>query len=207
MTGHRQTPVPANWPFSFVIPAVIALALFTACGDDGSNAADGATPTTVDGGETPTQAPGTPAPADPEMARQVFLDFVDAVEGGDLDAAWGMYIASVPGDLTQHNALLGCQYAAFSGEFSRMQNMFERIAPFTVDEIFGAASGSLQIELKLTGEDGSGYLATLMRDPPDSAYRLRFFNSGRVAQQPGVPDPFPSPEDPQGYCGIWTGPR
>lgn len=161
----------------------------------------------VGGGETPTQASGTPAPPDPEMARQVFFDFVDAVQGDDLDAAWEMYIASVSGDLTQHNAVLGCQYAAFSGEFSRMQNMFERISPLTVDEIFGAASGSLQIELRLTGEDGNAYLATLMRDPPDAPYRLRFFNSGRVAQEPGVPDPFPSPEDPQGYCGIWTGPR
>lgn len=190
-----------------LFPIALALAILAglACGDDDGES--GETPTPADSAETATPAAGTPAPPDPELARRIFFDFVDAVLANDVDAAWAMYIASMPGDTSQHNATLGCQYGVLADDMEKMQHMFERLSPFTVDEIFGAAAGSLQIELKLTGADGMSYLATLVREPPSADYRLRFFNSGRVAQQPGVPDPFPSPEDPQGFCGIWTGPR
>lgn len=193
-----------------LVPAMLiflTLSLATACGGD--DAGDGVVtdPPTTSASATASPAPGTPAPANASLARQVFADFVQAVLDGDLEAAWSMYIASVPDDVTQYNETLGCSRGAFGGEFPKMQHMFDRIAPLTVDEVFGGASASLVIELQLSGEDGNSYLATLLREPSDADYRLRFFNSGRVAAQPGVPDPFPSPEDPQGFCGIWTGPR
>ena len=187
--------------------AVFALALAVACGDDGDNSNATPTPDGDSDSVTATPEPGTPAPADPALARQVFDEFVEAVQDDDLETAWSLYVASVPGDEEAHNGSLGCSRQVFGGEFPNMQNMFDRIAPLSVDQVFGGASRSPQVELQLTGADGSGYLATLLRDPPSAPYRLRFFNSGRVAAQPGVPDPFPSPEDPRGFCGIWTGPR
>lgn len=187
--------------------AVVFLAsLAMACGDDDDGPTASPSPD-ASSSVTPTLAPGTPAPADPALARRVFGDFVAAVQDGDMEQAWGMYIASVPGDLEQYNATLGCSYIAFADEFGRMQHMLERVAPLTIDDVFGAATASLSIELTLTGADGNSYLATLQREPPDAAYRITAFNNGRPAAVPGAPDPFPSPEDPQGYCAIWTGPR
>jgi len=157
--------------------------------------------------ESPSPEPGTPAPPDPMLATERFDEFVAYVQEEDLESAWSVYIASVPGDLASHNATLGCEYAIFADELPRMRNMFDRITPYTVQETFGAAAGSLQIEIRLLGQDENEYLATLIRDPASAPYRIRFFNNGRPSSQPGVPEPFPSPEDPRGFCGIWTGPR
>lgn len=183
----------------------VALTLAVACGEDG-DVTSVASPTS-DAGNADSVMTGTPAPADPALAREAFDDFVDAVQRGDVDTAWNLYVASVPGDGQEHNASLGCDRAAFNTDFLGMQNMFERIAPLSVNEVFGAATGSLSIELVLTGGDGEPYLATLLREPADAPYRVKSFNNGRTAAEPGVPDPLPSPEDPRGYCAIWTGPR
>lgn len=187
---------------------MLALIILSCGGNDDSGGSTTPTPD-ENASSTPEASPasGTPAEPDPALARQTFESFVDAVQAEELERAWELYIASVPGDLMQHNAQLGCAFFAFADEFTRMQHMFERIAPLEVEQEFGAATGSLTIELALTGADGNPYLATLFRDPPDAPYRLRSFNNGRAANEPGVPDPFPSPEDPQGYCAIWTGPR
>jgi hypothetical protein len=191
----------------FLLAATILLAaLPLACGDDDSASAPSQTPESSPG-VTASPDPGTPAPADPALAQQVFEDFVSAVQDGQLEEAWGLYIASVPGDTEQHNATLGCDFFAFANEFDKMKHMFHRLEPLAVDEVFRAATASLSVELKLSGADDNSYLATLQREPADAVYRVRSFNNGRPALQPGVPDPFPSPEDPQGFCAIWTGPR
>lgn len=187
---------------------LMLLAMAAGCGGDSdSDNSSTSTPAPSDAAETPTPLPGTPAPPDPTLAIERFEEFVDYVEDQDPESAWDLYIASVPGDLTNYNDTLGCAFGIFGNESVKMKHMFDRIAPFTVEETFGAAAGSLQIEIKLTGQDDQEYLATLIREPADAPYRLRFFNNGRPATVPGAPDPFPSPEDPQGYCGIWTGPR
>lgn len=194
-----------------LLPALallLCLTLAFGCGDDDN--ADGSgtsTPDISDAVETPTPMPGTPAPPDPTLATDRFFEFVEDVQAEEAESAWALYIASVPGDLTLANETLGCPYGIFTSELPKMKHMFDRITPLTLEETFGAAAGSLQIEVKLTGQDGNEYLATLIREPQDAAYRIRFFNSGRPAAVPGAPDPFPSPEDPQGFCGIWTGPR
>lgn len=186
---------------------VLCMTLALACSDDDGENVVTSSPNPSDQAETPSPSPGTPAPPDPMLATNTFFEFVDFVQSEDVVPAWDLYIASVPDDLTQHNAALGCEYGLFGNELVKMKNMFDRIAPLTVIETFGAAQGSLQIEIKLLGSDGKEYLATLVREPQDAPYRIRFFNSGRPAVVPGAMDPLPSPEDPQGFCGIWTGPR
>lgn len=191
-------------------PAVALLMCVTfvlACGDDDNADDAGAGAGGPGSSESPSPAPGTPAPPDPTLATNQFFEFVEFVQADDAESAWELYVASVPGDLTQHNAALGCEFGIFASELTAMKHMFDRIAPLTVEETFGAAQGSLQIEIRLMGNDDNEYLATLIREPSDAPYRLRFFNSGRPAAVPGAPDPFPSPEDPRGFCGIWTGPR
>ena len=186
--------------------AIAALAL--ACGGDGSDTNPSSTTDPDSGSPTASPATGTPAPPDPELAQAVFDQFVDAVQADELEEAWGLFIASIPGgDSQQHDEDFGCEFVAFGDEFPRMHNMFERIAPLDLIESFGNAGANLFIELKLRGTDGNDYLARLEREPAHASYRLQSFNNGRPALEPGVPDPFPSPEDPRGFCAIWTGPR
>ena len=87
-----------------------------------------------------------------------------------------------------------------------MKNLFQRLAPFETVASF-PIEGTGTVELRVRGQDGVEYLATLRRVEPAESYRLLFFNNGQVSQVPGAPDPLPSPDDPQGYCGIWTGGR
>lgn len=202
MRVHRHESIPGLLRLS--VAAALLLLGSLACGDD--DAASEATPTPFDDTELPSPA-GTPAPPDPDLARSVFSQFVDAVQDGALETAWSLYAGNATDEDEEQDPALGCEEFVFAGEFEQMQHMFERIAPLTVNEVFGNATGSLRIELTLTGADGNSYLATLVREPPSADYRMRFFNIGRAALQPGVPDPFPSPEDPRGFCGIWTGPR
>jgi hypothetical protein len=87
-----------------------------------------------------------------------------------------------------------------------MRHLFQRLAPFETVQSF-PVEGTGTVELRVRGKDGVEYLATLQRVEPAEPYRLLFFNSGQVSQVPGAPDPLPSPDDPQGYCAIWTGGR
>ncbi|MFQ5471851.1 MAG: hypothetical protein ACE5FA_03045 [Dehalococcoidia bacterium] len=209
---RSETDAPSRKRPRLAIAAVLftlALTAFAvACGggDSGTDTSPNADPDN----DSPTVSPatGTPAPPDPELARSVFDQFVEAVQDNKIEEAWGLFIASIPGgDVQQHNEDLGCQFVAFGDEFPRMQHMFERIAPFELVEAFGNAGANLFIELKLRGADGNDYLARLEREPAHASYRVQSFNIGRPSLQPGVPDPFPSPEDPRGFCAIWTGSR
>jgi hypothetical protein len=167
-----------------------------------------------DGAEhTPTTAPpsGTPvptaAPRDPDAAVTVYGEFAGAVKSRELELAWSLYAASVSGDNSKHRADLGCDFGAFTVEFSRMTHLFESTAPFEVLDRFGSSVGDTAVELSLGGADGRAFLATLVRAEPHEGYRLRFLNNGRTSLVPGVPDPQQPPEDPQGWCGIWAGAR
>ena len=206
---QSETDAPSKrWPqLTIFIPFTLALvALAVACGSDDS----AAPPTTDSNNDSPAASPatGTPAPPDPELAQSTFDQFVDAVQNDELEQAWELYIASIPGaGLDQHNEAFGCQFIGFADEFPRMQHMFERIAPLELVESFGNAGDNLFIELKLLGADGNDYLTRLEREPAHASYRIQSFNKGRPALEPGVPDPLPSPEDPRGFCAILTGPR
>ncbi len=208
---HSETDAPSRgWPrLAMFVPLTLALAaLAVACGGDDSDADASPTADSNNGSPAASPATGTPAPPDPELAQAVFDQFVDAVQNDEIDEAWGLYIASIPGEsFDQYNQDLGCQFGGFADEFPRMRHMFERIAPLELVEAFGNAGGNLFIELKLLGADGNNYLTRLEREPAHASYRVQSFNKGRPALQPGVPDPFPSPEDPRGFCAIWTGPR
>jgi len=149
----------------------------------------------------------TPLPPDPVAAQEVFLRFVDTVAAGDVPKAWALYTASIPGTIKEHREDMGCEFTVFQAEFAGLQHLFARTAPFEVKEFFGTGAGSVQIELRLSAANDSEFLATLLRVAPAEPYRLRFLNSGQVSAVPGAPDPLPSPDDPQGYCGIWTGGR
>jgi hypothetical protein len=186
--------------------AVVLALLASACsGDDDGN---GATSSPGDGSETATGTPATVTPPlpDPALAEDVLLDFIAAAQDEDIEGAWALYISSIPGDTSQHNASLGCDYFAFASDFPGMKHLFDRIAPLEVTGIFGDAVGSLVVEFTLDGQDSDSYLATLQREPADAPYRLAAFNNGRTSE-PNVPDPLPSPEDPRGFCGIWNGSR
>ena len=184
------------------IAGILLLGVFTACvilgacGGDDEPPAERTTPSA-----TPSAAPGNPI-----EARQVLDDFVAALAAGDIQAAWRQYAASVPGPTLNHRAEFGCEFVAFENEFPRMKNLFQRLAPFETVESF-PIEGTGRVELRVRGQDGVEYLATLQRVEPAEPYRLLFFNSGQVSQVPGAPDPLPSPDDPQGYCAIWTGGR
>jgi hypothetical protein len=125
-----------------------------------------------------------------------------------LEDAWALYAASVPGTTSEHRSDRGCDFGVFSFEFPRTRYFFQQIAPLGVVERFGSALGISVVELQVRGANGINYLTTVARaEPYDQGYQVMFLNSGRPAMIPGVPDPFPSPEYPQGFCGIWTGAR
>jgi hypothetical protein len=170
--------------------------LFAACGGDDEPVPESLTPS----------ATPSPAPANAIEARQVLDEFVSALAAGDLQAAWRLYTASIPAAGLTHRPDFGCEFVVFQNEFPKLKNLFQRLAPFETVGSF-PIEGTGTVELRLRGQDGVEYLATLHRVEPAEPYRLRFFNSGQVSQVPGAPDPLPSPEDPQGYCGIWTGGR
>lgn len=172
-----------------------------ACGDDDASVT--ATPEA-----TATATPeATPLPPDADAGVRTFQEFVDAVQGGDVDKAWRLYAASVAGTTEEHNGTYGCDFNAFSFELPRLQHLFERMAPFEVTETFAEAPGSLIIEMRLLGADGTSFLGTVVRVQPFEEYRVQFLNSGQVSVVPGAPDPQPSPDDPTGICGMWTGAR
>jgi hypothetical protein len=177
--------------------AAIAAVLSCANGDDTSE--DSTT-------EIPS-ATATAPPGDPRAARQVFDDFVAAVLADDIQGAWRLYAASVDGGISEHREDLGCSFAAFSNEFPRFKNFFSRLTPFETLQSHDVSQGYSTVEIQLRAQDGSEYLLTLLRREPFDPYRMWFFNSGQTAQVPGAPDPLPSPDDPQGFCGIWGGTR
>lgn len=179
-----------------LLGATTVLALVGACGGDDEPSPESATPSS-----TPSAAP-----ANAIEARQVLDGFVDALAAGDVQAAWRLYTASIPGGSLNHRSEFGCEFGAFENEFPRMKNLFQRLAPFETVASF-PIEGTGTVELRVRGQDGVEYLATLRRVEPAEPYRLLFFNNGRVSEVPGAPDPQPSPDDPQGYCGIWTGGR
>lgn len=180
---------------------VISLTLVaTACGSSGSEAGPGAT---ADFTPSPT-----PAPRDTDAAITALGSFSNAVKEERLDDAWTLYAASVPGTTTEHREDRGCDFNTFSFEFPSMTHLFQQIAPLEVVETFGSALGLSVVELRVRSSNGTEYLATLARGEPYSqSYQMMFLNSGNPAAVPGAPDPLPSPEFPQGFCGIWTGAR
>jgi hypothetical protein len=182
----------------FCIQIAVA-ALLIACGgsDDRGTSA---------GGPSPTPSP-TAAPRDPVAAEATFHRFVQAVQAGDIDEAWSLYAASVPGDTSLHRSDRGCDFGVFTFEFPNMQHLFSRTAPFQVIQWYGSSLGTTVVELSVRGADGTEFLATLARALDHEPYQLMYLNNGRPALIPGVPDPFPSPDDPRGFCGIWAGPR
>jgi hypothetical protein len=191
-------------------PLIAAVLLVVACsGDDDNDAEPTATQTpTASADASPTTGPSpTPAQPDPRAARGVFDRFVDAAQSGDFDVAWTLYAASISGQPGEHRDDLGCDRDSLEFELPKMAHWFDRAAPFEVLDTFRNVEGSTVLEFSLLGTDGEEYLATLVRVEPHEPYRLITLNSGKVSAQPGVPDPLPSPEDPQGFCGIWTGVR
>ncbi|HET9476928.1 MAG TPA: hypothetical protein VFP63_05530 [Dehalococcoidia bacterium] len=180
---------------------VFAFLLGTSCGDDDEGSA--ATP---DATGSPTPA-ATPLPPDAAAGTAMFRDFVTAVQADDVAKAWSLYAASIEGTTEEHNSAYGCDFGAFSYEFPRLKHLFERMAPFRVTETYGAAPGSIIIEMRLLGANGTSFLGTVVRVQPLEEYRVQFLNSGQVSVVPGAPDPQPSPDDPTGICGMWTGGR
>jgi hypothetical protein len=180
-----------------VVLAILALLATYGCsnGDDESSVL-----------ESPTPSP-TPAPRDPAAAEETLHQFVEAVQAGNVEDAWALYAGDVPGNTPSHWQNEGCDYGVFTFEFPKIQHLFERAAPFITEQWYGSALGVTVVELSVRGADGLQYLATLARSEPHGPYQVRFLNNGRPALIPGVPDPLPSPEDPMGYCGIWTGAR
>lgn len=181
--------------------AILVLILSACSGDDDVPESDATPSPTVVATPSPT-----PAEANPAEAEGVFERFVAAVQADDLDTAWSLYTASIPGTTEEHNASLGCSYSEFSIEFPRIMNLFAREVPFEVVEHFGGASPTSPVEIALTGATGGPFLVTLLRVEPHEPYRLRFMNNGGVAT-PGSIGALPSPGDPQGFCNIWNGGR
>ena len=199
---------PNRAPLACALVVIGLLAVMVSCGDSDGTGSPKATTDASESSPTTLPATGTPAPPDAVAAHQAFRKFVSAVQEDDIEGAWDLYIASVPsGGFEVHNEALGCEFTGFGAEFSRMQHMFARIAPLELIESFGSAGENLFIELKVLGADDNEYLVRLLRDPAHADYRIQSFNNGRPALVLGAPDPFPSPADPQGFCGIWTGPR
>lgn len=181
--------------------ATLACLLAAACGDDSGGEA-----TTPSPADTATPA-ATPLPPDSAAGVAVFQSFVEAVQADDREKAWSLYAASIEGTTEEHNAGYGCDFGAFSFEFPRMRNLFDRLGPFEVAETYGAAPGSPIIEMRLRAKEDTSFLGTVVRVHPLEPYRVQFLNSGEVSAVPGAPDPQPSPNDPTGICGIWTGAR
>jgi hypothetical protein len=185
-----------------LMSATVTLAVMLLSGCSSSN--DAGTPAQA----TSETASPTPAPRDPQAAEQALQAFVTAVREERLDDAWSLYAASIPGGTAEHRSDRGCDYGIFSFEFPSLRYLFQQIAPLNVVEAFGSALGTSVVELSVEGVNGVKYLATLARAEPYSQdYQVMFLNKGVPAAVPGVPDPFPSPEFPQGFCGVWTGPR
>lgn len=182
--------------------ALVGLLAAACSGDDGETDAT-ASPS---GPAAPTPA-ATLLPPDAKAGTQVFQDFMKAVQREDVSKAWDLYAASIEGTTEEHNAAYGCDFNAFSSEFPRMKHLFDRLSPFSVTETYADAPGSPIIEMRLAGANGTSFLGTVERVNPAEEYRVRFMNSGKVARVPGAPDPQPSPGDPMGFCGIWTGGR
>jgi hypothetical protein len=182
-----------------LLSAALVCAASTACGGD-----DEATTTFP----FPSVLSATPsaAPDNPVEARQALDQFVAALAADDLQAAWALYAASIPGEPPRHQQGLGCEFVAFNDEFPRMKVLFRRLAPFETVESF-PIEGRATVEMRVRGQDGVVYLATLKRVEPYERYRLVFFNSGQTSRVLGAPDPLPSPDEPRGFCGIWTGGR
>ena len=184
---------------------LLLLLAFAACSngqdDNDVNSAATASPTA-----TSTPEP-TPAPPSFQEASFAFETFVEAVLADDLDSAWSLYSASVPGTTQEHIAEMGCEFNAFGNEFPRIGNMISREAPFEVVEFFGGASSTSPVEITVLGATDMEFLITLLRVQPHESYRLRFMNNGQVSSVAGAPDPLPSPDDPRGFCNIWTGIR
>lgn len=199
---------PNRAPLACALVIVGLLAITVSCSNGDGTEAPPATADTSDSSPSASPATGTPAPPDAVSAQRAFSRFVAAVQEDDIEGAWDLYIASIPsGGFEEHDETLGCEFTGFGAEFARMQHMFARIAPLELVESFGSAGANLFIELKVLGADGNEYLARLLREPAHADYRIQSFNNGRPALVLGAPDPFPSPEDPQGFCAIWTGPR
>jgi hypothetical protein len=185
------------------LAAALPLVVFAACSGDDD-----------DGGSTPTPAPtASPSPTVPPPsaadAAAAYDAFAEAVNAGELTRAWELYIASVPGTTEEYLADQGCSYDAFTVEFPRIQHMFARITPTTTTGTFSDAPNSPVIEFTMTGADGQHFLVTLERVPVYNTYRMKWMNNGATlfATPVGTAAPLPSPEDPQGICGIWTGGR
>jgi hypothetical protein len=189
--------------FCTTMLTLTALLVAAAACSGGGDSNDTGTPTPIATPETTA----TPAPPDPDQARDVFHRFENAVLDGDLAGGWMLYTASVAGSTTQHNAEYGCDYTSFTSEFPRMQNLFRRASPFDISVTYGNAPNSPFIEFRLQSADGFEFLATLTRVQPSDPYRVRWLNSGQTASSGGDTAIVPSPSDPQGICGIWTGPR
>jgi hypothetical protein len=184
--------------FTLGLPALLLCLLLAACGD--SDASD-PTPTA-----TVTPSPSV-APPDPRAARQALDDLIAATVAGDVQAAWRAYAASIPGGtIREHRQEYGCLFDAFNVEFPRMKKMFARLSPLETIESYPIENTDV-VEIALRAPDGSTYLATLRRVEPGEPYRVVFFNNGAPSRVPGAPDPLPSPDEPQGFCGIWTGGR
>lgn len=49
-----------------------------------------------------TTAAPTEAPRDPEAPVAAYTRFVEAVQAGNMEAAWNLYAASVPDDTSEH---------------------------------------------------------------------------------------------------------
>jgi hypothetical protein len=184
---------------SLLLPAIV-LALIVGIGCSGGDEdSEDPTPTAT--------ATATAAPGDPTAARQTFDEFVAAVLADNLTGAWRLYAASVGNGVEDHRADLGCSFPAFTNEFPRFKNFFSRLMPFETIRSYDVSQGYSTVEIQLRAQDGTEYLLTLLRREPSEPYQVWFFNSGQTAQVPGVPEPLPSPNDPQGFCGIWAGTR
>jgi hypothetical protein len=182
--------------------ALVSL-LASACSSDDES---GGVTSSPSASPSPTPA-ATLLPPDAQAGTRVFQEFVDAVLSDDLTKAWELYAASIEGTTEENDPSFGCDFSAFSSEFPRIKHLFDRMKPFAVTETYAEAPGSAIIEMRLVGVDGTSFLGTVERVHPLEEYRVRFMNSGNVTQVPGAPDPQPSPGDPAGFCGIWTGGR
>jgi hypothetical protein len=195
-----RTWIPARRSHAWLGSMLFALAVLSA----GCSGGEETKPSvTVQATPSPTSAP-----RDPQAAEAALHKFAAAVQEGRVDDAWALYAASVPGDTAKHRSERGCDYGVFTYEFPQLQHLFQQTAPFTVVETFGSALGTNVVELSVRGADNTVYLATLApMEPYSQDYQVMFLNSGHPAQVLGAPDPFPSPQYPQGFCGIWTGAR
>jgi hypothetical protein len=187
------------------LTALLAVAFAAAAAGCAGASGPGQNETSAD--DRATETPAAVATSNPNAAAQVLREFFDAVLSADLESAWRLYAASVPGSAREHDPQYGCDFNAFGFELPKMRHFLMRVSPYEILDTYSNAPLSPVIEFRIRGADGNDYLATLLRARPLEEYRVRFLNSGRTTQIPGVPDPLPSPEDPLGACGIWPGAR